>query len=63
MMTTEGRRRHLRAEGSRLTPGLDFYNEYIWTARGGTQEVKHTYTTSYDEVYNTTSGNTNAPAT
>jgi len=43
---------------SRLTPGLDFYNEYIWTARGGTQEVKHTYTTSYDEVYNTTSGNT-----
>lgn len=45
---------------SRLTPGLDFYNEYIWTARGGTQEVKHTYTTSYDEVYNTTSGNTAA---
>jgi hypothetical protein len=43
---------------SRLTPGLDFYDEYIWTARGGTQEVKHTYTTSYDEVYNTTSGST-----
>ena len=43
---------------SRLTPGLDFYNEYIWTARGGTQEVKHTYTTTYDEVYSTTSGNT-----
>jgi hypothetical protein len=42
---------------SRLTPGLDFYNEYIWTARGGTQEVKHTYTTTYDEVYSTTSGN------
>jgi hypothetical protein len=43
---------------SRLTPGLDFYNEYLWTSRGGTQEVKHTYTTSYDEVYTTTSGNT-----
>ena len=43
---------------SRLTPGLDFYNEYIWSARGGTQEVKHTYTTTYDEVYSTTSGNT-----
>jgi hypothetical protein len=42
----------------RLTPGLDFYNEYIWTARGGTQEVKHTFTTTYDEVYNTTSGHT-----
>lgn len=45
---------------SRLTPGLDFYNEYIWTARGGTQEVKHTYTTSYDEVYSATSGNADA---
>jgi hypothetical protein len=43
---------------SRLTPGLDFYNEYLWTARGGTEEVKHTFTTSYDEVYNTTSGHT-----
>ena len=37
-----------------LTPGLDFYNEYIWTARGGTQEVKHTYTTNYEEVMVTT---------
>ncbi len=45
---------------SKFTPGLDFYNEYIWTSRGGTQEVKHTYTTTYDEVYNTTSGNTTA---
>jgi hypothetical protein len=43
---------------SRLTPGLDFYNEYLWTARGGTQEVKHVYTTTYDEVYSATSGNT-----
>ena len=43
---------------SRLTPGLDFYNEYIWTARGGTQEVKHTFTTTYDQVYSTTSGST-----
>ena len=40
---------------SSLTPGLDFYNEYVWSSRGGTQEVKHTYTTSFDEVYNTTS--------
>ena len=37
-----------------LTPGLDFYNEYVWTARGGTQEVKHTYTTNYEEVSTTT---------
>ena len=37
-----------------LTPGLDFYNEYVWTARGGTQEVKHTYTTNYEEVLTTT---------
>ena len=37
-----------------LTPGLDFYNEYVWTARGGTQEVKHTYTTNYEEVLVTT---------
>lgn len=43
---------------SRLTPGLDFYNEYLWSARGGTQEVKHVYTTTYDEVYTTSSGNT-----
>jgi hypothetical protein len=39
---------------SALTPGLDFYNEYVWTARGGTQEVKHTYTTTYEEVQTTT---------
>jgi len=37
-----------------LTPGLDFYNEYLWTARGGTQEVKHSYTTNYEEVMVTT---------
>ncbi len=37
-----------------LTPGLDFYNEYVWTARGGTQEIKHTYTTTYEEVLTTT---------
>ena len=36
------------------TPALDFYNEYVWSSRGGTQEVKHTYATSYDEVYTTT---------
>jgi hypothetical protein len=39
---------------SALTPGLDFYNEYVWTARGGVQEVKHTYTTNYEEVQVTT---------
>jgi hypothetical protein len=33
-----------------LIPALDFYNEYVWSSRGGTQEVKHTYTTTYDEV-------------
>jgi hypothetical protein len=41
-----------------LTPGLDFYNEYVWTARGGTQEVKHTYTTTYEEVLTTTQSST-----
>ena len=39
---------------SSLTPGLDFYNEYIWSSRGGTQEVKHTYTTTFDQVLTTT---------
>jgi hypothetical protein len=41
-----------------LTPGLDFYNEYVWSARGGTQEVKHTYTTTYEEVQTTTKSST-----
>ncbi len=45
---------------SRLTPGLDFYNEYVWTARGGTQEIKHTFTTTYDEVYTATDSNSGA---
>jgi hypothetical protein len=43
---------------SSLTPGLDFYNEYIWSSRGGTQEVKHTFATSFDEVYTVTTTNT-----
>jgi hypothetical protein len=42
---------------SSLTPGLDFYNEYVWSSRGGTQEVKHTYTTSFDNIYTTTNAN------
>jgi hypothetical protein len=46
---------------SRLTPGLDVYNEYVWTARGGTQEIKHTYTTTYDEVFSTSTIKSNAP--
>jgi hypothetical protein len=33
-----------------LTPGLDFYNEYLWSARGGTQELKHTNSSTYEEV-------------
>jgi len=38
-----------------LTPALDFYDEYVWSSRGATQEVKHTYTTSFEEVVNTSS--------
>ncbi|HXB32741.1 MAG TPA: hypothetical protein VNV35_04940 [Puia sp.] len=38
-----------------LIPALDFYDEYIWSSRGGAQEVKHTYSTTYEEVM-TTSG-------
>jgi hypothetical protein len=33
-----------------LTPALDFYDEYIWSSRGAVQEVKHTYSTTYEEV-------------
>src|SRR5208282_5265971 len=44
---------------SSLTPALDFYNEYVWSSRGGTQEIKHTYVTSYEEVYVTKSITTN----
>jgi hypothetical protein len=40
----------------KLTPGLDFYDENVWSARGGSQEVKHTYSTSFDNAY--TSSNT-----
>jgi hypothetical protein len=36
-----------------LTPALDFYDEYVWSSRGATQEVKHTYTTTYEEVMTT----------
>ena len=43
---------------SSLTPALDFYNEYVWSSRGGTQEVKHTYATSYNEVYTLTTAST-----
>jgi hypothetical protein len=45
-----------------LTPALDFYDEYIWSARGATQEVKHTYSSTYEEVMTSgtahTTGNT-----
>ncbi len=40
-------------DDSSLLPALDFYNEYVWSSRGGAQEVKHTYATSYEEVYTT----------
>ena len=43
-----------------LTPTLDFYNEYVWSSRGGSQEVKHTYSTSVDEVYTTSTVNSDA---
>lgn len=43
-----------------LTPALDFYNEYVWSSRGGSQEVKHTYSTSVDEVYTTSNVNSDA---
>lgn len=42
----------------KLTPGLDFYNEYVWNSRGGSQEVKHTYSTTFDQIYTATSGYT-----
>ena len=47
---------HAAGNDPSLTPALDFYNEYIWSSRGGTQEVKHTYTTTCEEV--TTTGGT-----
>ena len=43
-----------------LTPALDFYDEYVWSSRGATQEVKHTYTTTYEEVL--TTGNSSTPS-
>jgi hypothetical protein len=43
-----------------LTPDLDFYNEYIWSPRGGTQEVKHTYATSYNEIFSTAGSTSSA---
>ena len=43
------------ATNPNLTPGLDFYNEYVWNAHGGTQEVKHNYTTTFDTVYTSSS--------
>src|ERR1700722_19491249 len=41
-----------------LTPALDFYDEYVWSSRGATQEVKHTYTTTYEEVLTTSNSHT-----
>jgi hypothetical protein len=36
---------------SLLNTGLDFYNEYVWSSRGGSQEIKHTITSAFDQVY------------
>ena len=36
---------------SLLNTGLDFYNEYVWSSRGGSQEIKHTITSTFDQVY------------
>lgn len=44
---------------SNLIPALDFYDEYVWSSRGGTQEVKHTYSTTFDQVYTTSTVTTN----
>jgi hypothetical protein len=41
-----------------LTPALDFYDEYVWSSRGATQEVKHTYETTYEEAVTTTNAHT-----
>ncbi len=30
---------------------LDFYNEYVWSSRGGTQEIKHSISSTFDQVY------------
>jgi hypothetical protein len=36
---------------SLMNTGLDFYNEYVWSSRGGTQEIKHTISSTFDQVY------------
>ena len=44
-----------------MNTGLDFYNEYVWSSRGGSQEIKHTITSTFDQVYtanNVSSGGT-----
>jgi hypothetical protein len=41
-----------------LTPSLDFYDEYVWSSRGAIQTVKHTYTTTYEEVHTTVNSHT-----
>ena len=38
-----------------LLPALDFYNEYVWTSRGATEEIKHSYSTTYQEIHTTSS--------
>ena len=42
-----------------LSPALDFYNEYVWSSKGGTQETKNTNTTSYTEKLTTSSWHSN----
>ncbi len=34
-----------------MNSSLDFYNEYVWSSRGGTQEIKHALSSTFDQVY------------
>ena len=39
---------------------VDFYNEHVWHSRGSTEEFKHSNSTSFNDVYTTTSVSSNA---
>ena len=46
-----------------LNTALDFYNEYVWSSRGGSQEIKHTITSTFDQVYTANNLSSSASAT
>jgi hypothetical protein len=46
-----------------LNTGLDFYNEYVWSSRGGTQEIKHSITSTFDQVYTANNLSSNSSKT